>query len=469
VLQLFRINDPYRMALMLALMLAAFIPLLFSPSVITHPVLHSLLVGEARSAGLIMYAEIIDSTAPLAAAAFHALDFLFGRALAARSWVAFFILFFQAAFFARMLIINRVYADSTYVPGLIFAVLCFLSFDFFTVTPVLPGSALLLVAMHYLFREVEFREQRQETIFSLGFYLGLATLCVFSYVIFLIGIAVLLLVYGRFTGRKAMLLLAGFAFPHLLVITYGFYRGHLPELVSAFYASALAFSTTVYLSWASLFWLAVAPLGYLVFSLFLMSREARFTRYQSQLFQIMFWWMVMAVAECLVTRQRTAQSLIVFLPPAAYFISYYLLLIRRRWMAEWLTRIFIAAVFTGFYVHRTDLIRWVDYRQLRMQVPERPREIHPEKWMVLSGDRSVYRWQALGGGFIDWTMSRELLASATSMETVERIHRIIIKNPPDVIWDPEDWMARVWPHMPRLAARYKKDGDKYFLAPASDR
>ncbi len=460
MLQLFRVNDPYRVFFLLVLLVVGFVPLLFMAPVLTHPVLHSFLVGETANTRLHFYSDIIDSTAPLAAWVFQGLEFLFGRSLTARGWVALMLLFWEAAFFVRLLIANRVYPDSTYVPGLIFVVLCFLSFDFFTVTPALLGSLMLLFAINFLFREIEFREQRDETIFLVGFYLGAATLFLFSYVVFFLGSLVLLVVYTRLTARKLFLFLLGFSFLHILFTTYYFYQGTLPDWWAHFYRANFSFVTKAYVSGRSLFWLVLIPFSYLIFSLFLMSREARFTKYQSQLFQVMFWWLVFAGVEWFITRERTAQSFITFLPPVSYFISYYLLLIRRRWIAEWMTRLFILAVAAGCYLHRTRSLQLVDYRALTVTA-QSPFSPNDQKVMALAPERDFYQHHQMGGGFLDDRLTADLL-TAGNMEPVERLARMLTKNPPDVIWDPRNQLSALFVHLPALAATYQRKGDRYY-------
>jgi hypothetical protein len=460
VLQLFRVNDPYRVLFMLVLLVAGFIPILFLDPICTYPVLHSFLVGETANTGLRLYSELFDSTAPLTAWVFQTLDFTVGRSLSARGWVALVLLFWQAAFFVRLLISNRVYPDSTYVPGLIFVILCFLSFDFFTVTPALLGSLMLLFALNHLFREIEFREQRDETIFLVGFYLGAATLFLSSYSIFFLGTIVLLVIYTRLTARKFFLLLLGFGFLHFGFATYHYYLGTLPDWWTNFYRANFTWSTTAYLAPSSLFWLALIPFSYLVFSLFLMSREARFTKYQSQLFQVMFWWMIFAAIEWMITRERTAQSFITFLPPASYFISYYLLLIRRRWIAEWMTRLLLLAVVAGFFLHRAQTWRLVDYSKLAVTAQSHfPAD--RKKVMVLGPQRDFYLHHQLGGGLLDYELAAPQLHAA-HMESVERVARMLRINPPDAIWDPSDKLSAFFVHLPGEAARYQKQGDRYY-------
>src|SRR5689334_3077706 len=155
-------------------MVVASLPLMINPPQTTKQELKSMVIGEALRDGQLMYTEVYDPTAPLSAGVFGVVDWMMGRSVTGRQIIALILIFFQAAFFAILLINNKAYNDNTYVPGFIYGLLCFVSFDFLSVTPELLGSTVLLLALNYLFREIEFRVDRNETIVNVGFYIGLA-------------------------------------------------------------------------------------------------------------------------------------------------------------------------------------------------------------------------------------------------------------------------------------------------------
>src|SRR5688572_12684170 len=139
MLRFFRVNDPYRLLAILGVLIVCSIPLFFDGPALTIQGLRSMLVGESISEGKRMYTEIYDSTGPFTAGVYAAVDFMMGRSATGREVVALVFIFFQAAFFSILLINNRAYNDNTYLPGLIFGILCFTSFDFLELSPELLG------------------------------------------------------------------------------------------------------------------------------------------------------------------------------------------------------------------------------------------------------------------------------------------------------------------------------------------
>jgi hypothetical protein len=101
----------------------------------------------------------------------------------------------------------------------------------------------LLFALDNLFKEIEFKLQRDETILNLGVYVGVASMFVFSYSIFLIGIYVILLAFARISIRKTFMLFFGFVFPHALLIMFYYFKDGLAELGHSFYGANLTVSS----------------------------------------------------------------------------------------------------------------------------------------------------------------------------------------------------------------------------------
>ena len=463
MLRFFRINDPYRLLAILIFLILFSLPLMTDPPALTRPELKAMVIGEALDNGQLMYAEVYDSTAPIAAGAFGVIDWLMGRSIIGRQIFALILIFFQAAFFAILLINNKAYADNSYVPGFIYGLLCFVSFDFLSVTPELLGSTVLLLALNNLFREIEFRVQRDGTIINVGFYTGLASVFVFTYSIFLVTAFVILLVFTRISFRKSLLLLFGFFLPHVIICIYYFYRDALPSLWNNFYLENLTHTDVNLISGSSLLVLGALPIIYFVFSLFMMTREARFTKYQSQLFQVMFLWIVFCLVEVFLTRQLSPHSLIIMIPSLAYLFSHYLLLIRRKWIAESMLWILIAGVVSVNLLAARGNMGSIDYSRMFVASPAKSIPVTDKKVMVLGDDLSVYRNNTLGGYFLDWRLSERTLNGIQYYDHVLTIDEMFLTCPPDVIVDQRGMFAALSNRIPSLSKQYRKQGDNLYV------
>ncbi len=460
MLRLFRFNDPYRLLfVLLVIMLFGIKAELEFPSV-TLPELRGLLVGEMISDGKMMYSEVWDSTPPLTAIAQYVMNILFDRNLVPRHIISILIIFLQAAFFGLLLINNKAFDENNYLPSLLFVVLSFFSFDTVSLTREIFGSSLLLLAINNLLKEIEFKKQRDETIHNLGLYLGLASLCVLSYLVFFIGTAILLFIFARVDVRRFGLFVFGFLIPHVMVGTWYFWRGESNLLWTNFYLVTLNFNTLSLISGSSLLMLGLVPLLYLLFSLITIRRGGHLTKYQSQIGQVMFLWLLFGMIEVYFTRLRTPQSVLVCVPPLAYFINHYLLIIKRKAIAEAALWIFILGTVAVNSLSVRNLIDSIDFGALFIREENHP-DVKGKKILVLDASYSVYLTNQPAGFFLEWELVRPVFEEPDYYQHVSMVATAFAKDPPEVIFDPNNLMPRMLKYLPGIQAQYRKEGDRF--------
>ena len=442
-------------------MVLAALPWLIDLPDITLQELKGLVLGE-RVGNRIMYSEIIDRSPPLLAVMDGFLNLLFGRSLLARHILSLFILFFQAAFFAVLLIQNRAYNENTYVPSLLFGFLCFFSFDVLAFTPELIASSFLLLALNNVFKEIEFRVERDSIVLNLGVFLGLASLVVVSYSIFLVGVIFILAVFARATVRKIFLLLFGFCLTHGIVFTLYFFYDKTGDLWQHFYLANFNQTQVVLVSFHSMLILGAIPLSYFVISLLMLTREARFTRYQSQIFQILLLWMTVAALQLALAPEIAPHSFMTFIPPLTYFICHYLLLIRRKRIAELMMWILLAGVLTTSNLAWHMAISRIDYSGLFPKASPYDAVISNKRIMIIGDDMALYKRNSLGGIFLDWELSRRFLEEPDTYENVIRVNDAFADDPPDVIVDERGLLSPFFRRIPHLRKTYRKEGVIYW-------
>lgn len=461
MLRFFRFNDPYRLLGVLLVLMVIGLPLLVNSAEVTIQELKSFIIGEALNDGKSLYVQVIDDSAPFAAWFAGWIEALFSRSLTARHIIALLFMFFQAAFFAVLLINNKAYNENTYLPALIFGLLAFFSFDMLSLSPELLASTILLFVLNNLFKEIEFRVQRDEIVLNMGVYLGIASLFVFSYVVFLLGTLTILSLFTRFTFRKALLLIFGFALPHTLLIVFYYFWDNHNFLLQNFYAPNLTFETLKLVSIKSIFILGIVPIIYFFFSLIMLNREAHFTKYQSQLLQVMFLWLIVALVEIVITRERTPHSFCTFIPPLSYFISHYLLLIRRRRIAEAMLWVLIIGLIAMNWAARTKRIKGIDYLTLFPAQSSNQSEVKEKRVLILGEGLGIYTQNKMASSFLNWNLSKEIFMHPEYIENLKLIDQSFQKDPPEVIIDRNDLMKGVFERIPKLKVQYKREGELY--------
>ncbi|MFM8744685.1 MAG: hypothetical protein ACKODM_15340 [Cytophagales bacterium] len=460
MLRFFRFNDPYRLLFVLATLLVVGLSLYTFQQPLTVTELNHFVLGEMLNDNKSMYVEVVDCTPPLFAWVTELADTLFGRGMVARHIVALFCIFFSAAYFSTLLINNKAYNDTTYLPALVFAILCCSSFDFFQFSPQLIASIALLFALNNLFKEIEFRLQQDETILNLGLFVGIASLLVFSYIIFLPGTAAILLVFTRISLRKVLLLIVGFLLPHAMLFTVYWYGDHHHLFIQYFYVANVTLSTMALIDAKSLWVLGAVPLVYFLFSLIMLNRESRFTKYQSQLLQVMLLWMIVALAEIIFARQRTPHSFITLIPSLTYFISHYLLLIRRKRIAEIMLWLLVLGTLSVSWLARAGKLLSVSY--IDLIVPEKSKNtIEGKRILNLDDDITVYQHNKVAGFFLNIELSKSIYMHPEYFENVLLMEHSFEKDAPDIILDKNDRMQPFFQRMPKWKPQYKREGDYY--------
>jgi hypothetical protein len=421
--------------------------------VLTVPELKSIVIGEKLNDGLSSYTELIDSTPPLTMWINSLVEAVFSRSLMARHILAFVLLFFQSAYLGMIFIDKKVFTENTFIPTVVFSILAFFSFDTLALSGELYGAGFLLLALNSLFKEIEFKEQRNETVFNLGLFISLASLCSFANTMYLLAALGILAFYTRSTPRKYLLMVFGFFLPHALLSSVYFLRGEMAMLWEHYYAPNFNFQSTSYIGVKSLLMLGAVPLFYLLVSVVILNREARFSKYQSQLLQAMFLWLISSFPLIAFSRDLRPQNLIVLIPGFSFFITHLLLLIRRRRFAEINLWVLLVSVVAIAYLAHYEKLGAVDYRLLvlKNQQPD-----FSKKVLMLEDDVSVYASHHMGTGFFDWSLSRTVFENPDVYDNVLLVRESLINDPPDEIVDPNNLMGPFLARLPELQKRYIK-------------
>jgi hypothetical protein len=122
------------------------------------------------------------------------------------------------------------------------------------------------------------------------------------------------------------------------------------------------------------------------------------TKYQSQIFQMMFLWFVVAFLQFFIASDFRPQSIITVLPPVSFFLTHFLLLIRRRKFAEMNTLILLTGIVTLAYLTRYKQIPQISYADLIVKESTMP--VRNKKILVLSEDPSAFKTQYAGLNFL---------------------------------------------------------------------
>jgi len=197
----------------------------------------------------------------------------------------------------------------------------------------------------------------------------------------------------------------------------------------------------------------------------MLNREARFTKYQSQLMQVMLLWLVISFIEIGVTRELTPHSFITLAPPLAYFISHYILLIRRNWIAESMIWIFLLSTIGISTTSRLNKVKYIDYTGLFVKDSKYKSFIKEKKVLVVGQDYAIYENNKAASFFLNWDLSKEIFENPGYYENVILVQNSFECDSPDIIIDESGKMEKFFLRLPLLKTQYEKSGFVYVRKP----
>ena len=458
MLSYFRINDPYRVFGLLALQILVFLPLLIDPPPLTLPELKGMILGQKALSGFFLYSDVIDSTAPLTGLLYSLMHFLFGDSVLARHILSLLLIFGLAVFVGIIYIDKKVFPENSFVPSLTFALLFAFTFDALSLSGELFGLFFMLLAMNSLFKEIEFREESFEMVLKMGVFTGVASLFAFSFVVFVPGSLLMLLMFTRSSARKFLLLLIGFGIPHLLTLSVYYINDGAADFWRHFYLTNLSFTRTPFVDLADTIPLVLTPLAFLLAALVMVNRESRLTKYQSQVLQAMFFWTVFSIVQIFYAKEFKPQTCIVMLPGIAFFVAHFFLIIRRKLFAEIALWILIVGLVSGNYYVRYFNLNDESFRGL---VAAGYSSGAPKKVVILSNELGAYAGNEMATPFLNWNLAREIFEGPQYYENVIRVYRGFHEDPPDVIIDPDGVMVPFLNRIPELRKSYVRSDEGF--------
>jgi hypothetical protein len=159
----------------------------------------------------------------------------------------------------------------------------------------------------------------------------------------------------------------------------------------------------------------------------------------------------------LLANNKAPYQLVVFIPPAAFFISHYFLLIRKRLKTELLFLVFFFSLI---------LVNWGSYYNLKipgflidnekMLVQPSPlNEIVTGKRILVLGDAvNLYQDAQLATPYLDWKLAKAHFHALDFYDNITAIYRNIMDDAPEIIIDQERVMPELTSKIPALGVMY---------------
>ncbi|QHL88046.1 hypothetical protein GU926_11630 [Nibribacter ruber] len=462
MIRFFRSLFPSRWVVLVLLFLLIRLPLLFFGLPATLTELHHVLLGERLHGGFIMYQDVYDTTAPLAAGLYKWLDALFGKSYLAHRLVALVLTIYQAFLLNYIFNRNQVHPQKSFLPALFYLVFSSVFFEMDVLSPVLLGHTFVLLGVYSL-TAISKDGSNAQRLFKAGFMLGLAALCYLPLIWFLVLGFLAIIYFASSAFRSTLLLITGFVFPFSVVVTYFLYRDSLMPFLELGLAWSWQFRFTFVLPFIQVLKVGAIPLGVLALSLITLPLVNLGLNYQARFLQFVLIWLIVVGLVLVSGHDGSAKGLILFMP----IIGYFGVFLFTQWTGKkvLINEVFFLVLLAGTLFMRYNPLGLV-YSALAIepdliQVRELPKyqQVQNERILVLGPDLNYYQQNSLGSPYLRWDLAQPYFNNLARYDALFTIYQDLRKAPPAYIIDQKSLMPELQYKLPALFNRYKREGN----------
>jgi hypothetical protein len=466
VISIFRIFEPFRIGVLLLILLIIKLPMLINGVPLIVPELSWMLIGQRMNEGFILYKDIWETLEPFSAGTYYLLYKFAGNSRLTYQICSLLFIFSQAILLNMFLNSNNAYSDKTLIPALLYIIFASIFFDFLTLSPALMGVTFLIIALNYVLLQTR-TGGSDERMFYTGLFIGIASLFYLPFFIFMIFAIFSFVLYVGEGLRKYLIMILGFLLPFMIVGVYYFCNDALGSLYHNFIISLFLGLKFRLISNSSLLILLAIPGLLFAVSVFYVSARSKYTNYQFNCFRVMGLWMGFGIISVLLSITISPYLLIVFVPGLAYFCTHFFLLARHSIIEEsvlWVTALLVLLISYGVVYGVGFKRKPISFEKMKVKEDSLLTQLSPlrdSKILVLGDNTSLYKNNKIATPYYNWTLSRRHFSDLDNYRNLSSIYGNFLKDMPDVIIDEQGIGTYLFYKIPLLGKEYRKEGNVY--------
>jgi len=461
MLGFFRINVADRWLFLLALIVLISLPAYFLGIEPTIPQEIAKQVGHRLSEGNWLYRDCHTETGPLSALVYALLAFS-GSYIDKLSLVfAWLMLVLQGYLFIQLVLKYEVFTERNYVAGLVFMILALSCFPFLIVSDVSIGSTFILIALLRVIKHLRSPIAEDEMLFT-GTLIGLATL---SFIPLLLFMVVPILAFSLYTGttlRQYFLLSLGFFLP-LLIMGLVFFMGNMYGFFYDDYLTSIFHLQTAYYASIELTGVYIfIPFLFMVFAFLAIANNRKFINFQVSVQVTMFIILIIGLLVIVVSPFRSLSTLELFILPATYFITQFLYLVKRKWLAEstlllWL----VVSLLLNYTILSAGSSTLLGIKLEEMYVKSDDLGNYKGSILVLDNDYSKYHNRILATPYFNPELSAKYFEAMDDYSVVLEVYNNFSSDWPEIIVAKDKTaLKKLFDRMPILSTHYQEINTK---------
>lgn len=257
--------------------------------------------------------------------------------------VAIIVLFVQAIILNGIVNQHRLAKEVTLFPGVFYIMIASLFPEFTHLSPLLLANTFYIIALGELMATYQ-RNTCADRIFNAGFWIGVASLFYFSYIVFLILGFISLLTMRAFRVSETLTLIIGAIVPYFLLGVGAFWFDGLNVFIQKQLSENLAFlDLNIPLEWSLYAQAGVIGLLIIVVLLSFRTYTSKQNIQTQKKLSILYWAIIIPLFSLLIQNNIQFEHLLMLAVPLGIFLSLNFVNMPRQW-AETLHLIMVIAV-----------------------------------------------------------------------------------------------------------------------------
>lgn len=459
MISLFKINDPYRLILVLLILILLRLPYLIPGPVRSIPQLEWQVLGEKMASGAELYVDVYHPTGPVPSGIYWIFSKLFGRNLLPWNLTALLLIFFQASMLSFLMINHRAFNQNTFIPSLIFVILMGFFPDSAQLSPQLISMTFMIFGIDLVFRHIEARQKADWIMMYAGLAFGMAGLSYLPSSLFTLSTLITFLLFTNTPPRRYFLLLYGFIMPFAVTWLYFFWRNQSALFFTNFFWPVFHETPYRLYSFSGLLLLIAGPLGFLLISWYRILTGANLISLQVTLQNYMALIFLTGIAVVGLGYYYSPHSLIILFIPLSFFIAQLFMMIRRKWLAEIVFLVFLVATLAngyGSYFRYFKLNAELDARKIIPHPCPYDSLVAGKKVFWAGNHPEVYRSARLATPWLSWTLSKKFLENPDNPDILIRVTQQMLNDLPDIIIDDQGIIKHIFELSPVLEEKYRR-------------
>lgn len=411
-----------------------------------------LLLGEWLGKGFQMYRETYDYTGPLSAVIYKFTYQLFGRSPFAHHVLSSLLIVIQAGIFNSILLKNKAFEESNYLPAFFYAILMVSIPDFMSLSPQLMSLTFVLLALGSVLRRIG-NQVTDELFLNSGLFVGIATLIYLPASIFFFVFLFSLILFSSAIPRRLFIYLFGFALVFGLGMLYYYWVGDMAYFLSSFLVAGFTLDGNRLLTvWEILIVASPFALIFLI-TVFKTLSTTRLTNFQQRVQQVIWFIFIGGIVCFLLTNNKAGIELVFLVPLFSYFLCHYFMVIKRR-LSKLLMPALVVFGLIGFnlYLYSNS--------PASMMVSEIP--TNAENVLVLDENFAFYAEKEAGSPCFSKRICEEAFEGLDFYESATHIYDWLRKANPELIVDELGVVPDLFARFPQLEKKYKRDASGFY-------